>query len=202
MTEETEPKSRFAARLGVSKARVSQLINQGLPLNNGKVPVNRAIAWLRENGRLASALEEQPEEPAGADQPGPAADQPAGTDPALDALADRLARGDLLSWSEAQRVKENYLARLRQLEYHRKSEELVDVDAVISEVARRFNNVRSRLMQLPYQAAPRVAGQDATTVASLLFEDVRDILTELSGRHSADDGRDVAEEALDRERSR
>jgi len=45
---ETETKSQFAARLGVSKGRVSQWVNEGMPLTtSGQVPVDRALEWVR-----------------------------------------------------------------------------------------------------------------------------------------------------------
>lgn len=187
--------SAFAKRHGRAKATATKWKGEGLLAldDQGRVKVAESDALLAAAGRIEGASKSAPNSDA--------APAPAGADPALDELAERLASGEMLSTPEAERVKQNYLARLRQLEYQRKSEELVDIDAVISEVGRRFNNVRSRLMQLPYQAAPRVAGQDAKTVADLLFADVRDILTELSGRDSDDGGRDVAATALDRDRS-
>ncbi|MEO1511998.1 MAG: hypothetical protein AAFU70_08000 [Planctomycetota bacterium] len=43
-------KAAFADMVGVSKARVSQLISKGLPLTAaGKVPRDEALAWYREN---------------------------------------------------------------------------------------------------------------------------------------------------------
>lgn len=45
-------KSAFAARLGVSAGRVSQMVKTGLPvLDNGRVPVDAADAWYRANIR-------------------------------------------------------------------------------------------------------------------------------------------------------
>lgn len=44
---ETLLKSEFAARLRVSKARVSQMIQMGLPLTtDGKVEVSAALNWI------------------------------------------------------------------------------------------------------------------------------------------------------------
>ena len=45
-------KSAFAAHLGVSKGRISQMIRDGLPvLDNGRVPVDAASAWYAANVR-------------------------------------------------------------------------------------------------------------------------------------------------------
>jgi len=57
---DTLNKSEFASRLGLSKARVSQLVKAGLPLTiDGRVPVVAAEAWIAENvepGRLPAQL--------------------------------------------------------------------------------------------------------------------------------------------------
>lgn len=43
----TEPKSAFAVRIGLSRARVSQLVNDGMPLApSGEVLIDAALAWL------------------------------------------------------------------------------------------------------------------------------------------------------------
>jgi hypothetical protein len=43
-------KKEFAARLGLSPARISQLVEQGLPVEaSGRVPVEKATAWYAAN---------------------------------------------------------------------------------------------------------------------------------------------------------
>lgn len=45
-------KSAFAGHIGVSKGRISQMIRDGLPvLDNGRVPVEAAVAWYHANIR-------------------------------------------------------------------------------------------------------------------------------------------------------
>lgn len=48
--EEAVTKAEFARQIGVSRARVSQLVGQGLPvLHSGKVPVRQAHDWVATN---------------------------------------------------------------------------------------------------------------------------------------------------------
>lgn len=45
-----ETKTEFAARVGLTKARISQLIGQGLPVRaDGKVDVEAGLAWMEKN---------------------------------------------------------------------------------------------------------------------------------------------------------
>lgn len=46
---ECESKSEFARRIGVSAGRVSQLIQRGLPVQDGRIPIGAALKWLDEN---------------------------------------------------------------------------------------------------------------------------------------------------------
>ncbi|MEW9838333.1 hypothetical protein [Mesorhizobium marinum] len=47
---ETSSKSAFARRLSLSKSRVSQLVAQGMPVNeDGSIPVAEALRWFRAN---------------------------------------------------------------------------------------------------------------------------------------------------------
>lgn len=193
-TDQTESKTQFAARLGVSKARVSQLSKQGLPLNKGRVPVKRALDWLRANGKLAETLDRQPA-PGRANAPATESEI-VGQDEALDSLAARLASGDMLSTAEAHRVKENYLARLRMLQFHRESERVVDIEAVADVVTKQFSTVRAKLLALPHSAAPLAAHQDVNAVVKVLNDKVHECLEELSAAGQPEGGEEVAREAL------
>lgn len=59
--------------------------------------------------------------------------------------------------AEAARLKENYLAKLRQLEFDQKSGAVVDVAEVGREVASEYAAVRAALLAVPAKVAPRVA---------------------------------------------
>ena len=168
MSDALETKAKFGRRIGVSGQRVGQMAKRGqvVTTDGGRIRVNDSLSILRAAGKL----------PQEGDQP-----EPEAADPALDSLSERLAQGEMLTWSEAQRAKENFLARLRQLEYEQKAGELVPIDDVEREHASRCQRIRSRLLALPHQAAPRAAGQDAIAIKAVLDDIVREALEELSG---------------------
>lgn len=64
---------------------------------------------------------------------------------------------NLQSYMEATRMKENYLALLRQLEYDLKAKTVVPVEDVAREVGKRYATVRSKLLAIPTNIAPRLA---------------------------------------------
>jgi phage terminase Nu1 subunit (DNA packaging protein) len=109
-------------------------------------------------------------------------------DEALQRLRDAHAP---LSLAEAQRVKENYLAKLRQLEFDKLTGQVVHIDDVVKEVAAVFSTVKNVLRGLPSKLAPRVlACADAQEAEEIMRADIDQALTELSSE--SDD--DVAEE--------
>lgn len=65
-------------------------------------------------------------------------------------------RGADMSREEAQRVKENYLALLHQLDYHQKSGAVVAVQEVAQAVGEEYAKVRTRLLAIPSECAPRL----------------------------------------------
>jgi hypothetical protein len=74
--------------------------------------------------------------------------------------ADRIVRDEGCaphSLAEAERIKENYLALLRQLEYDQKSGAVVAVDDVAQAVAGEYAVLRNRPLSIPAEVAPRVA---------------------------------------------
>ena len=76
------------------------------------------------------------------------------------------------SYDEARRIKENYLALLNQLEYDQKSGAVVAVTDVAGAVGATLAKVRTRLLAIPAEQAPRV--HRVKTVA-----EVQDLLQEL-----------------------
>lgn len=85
------------------------------------------------------------------------------------------------SLAEAERIKENYLAKLKQLEYDLKSGEVVRVADVMQIVASQYAVVRSRLLSLPAKTAPRAAILAAATeVQALLQAEINEALTALA----------------------
>ncbi|WP_175829707.1 hypothetical protein [Burkholderia cepacia] len=72
--------------------------------------------------------------------------------------ADRLlaATGANMNFDEARRVKENYLALQAQLEYDRDAGLVVAVQDVTRAVGEEYAKVRTRLLAIPAEHAPRI----------------------------------------------
>ncbi len=106
----------------------------------------------------------------GADTTRPNADTAASVDEALRlfeqqaaAVTERVLNG--ASYSDALRIKENYLALLRQLEYSIKAGAVIDLAAAEETVFELFRGVRDAWLNWPARVAPLIA-------ADLDFEDV------------------------------
>ncbi|EJM20182.1 hypothetical protein PMI21_01084 [Pseudomonas sp. GM18] len=67
-----------------------------------------------------------------------------------------IATGANMTIDEAKRVKENYLALREQLEYDRESRQVVAVEDVVKAVGDEYAKVRSRLLAIPSEHAPRI----------------------------------------------
>lgn len=80
----------------------------------------------------------------------------AGETPAQAAERIVTAGGADMDLAEAERVKENYLALLRQLEYDQKSGAVVPVADVAKAVGEEYAKVRTRLLAIPAEQAPRL----------------------------------------------
>ena len=68
-----------------------------------------------------------------------------------------IATGADMSIDEAKRVKENYLALREQLDYDRESKQVVAVEDVARAVGDEYAKVRSRLLAIPSEHAPRIS---------------------------------------------
>ena len=87
------------------------------------------------------------------------------------------------SRAEATRRKENYLARLRQLEYDKRSSLVVLREDAAAEVADRYSRLKSRLMPLGAEIAPRLAplsDKSAAEIKAVVDAAVRSALEELT----------------------
>lgn len=62
----------------------------------------------------------------------------------------------LLSLADAEKLKENYLGRLKQLEYDLKAGSVVPVAEVTRIVEAEYASVRTRLLAIPAEQAPRI----------------------------------------------
>ena len=103
------------------------------------------------------------------------------------------------SHAEAARIKENYLALLRQIEFDQKSAAVVPIDVVIAGVVEQSARIRNKLLSLPTRVAPRAAVlRSSEEVRALVESEVALILQELTldghGHVSIDDVRDLLRE--------
>ena len=142
----------FARRDGCAHTLVNRAIKSGYfsRLPDGTLdPALVGTGW-REENRRGGTVSTPVSTPVSTLRPD--------ADEALDAAADDLlARsGAALSLAEAERLKENYLARLRQLEYDVKSGLVVPVAEVAKEVGAQYAQVRTRLLAIPAEQAPNL----------------------------------------------
>ncbi len=98
------------------------------------------------------------------------------------------ASGANMDLAEAERVKENYLALLRQLEYDQKSGAVVPVVDVAKAVADNYAKVRTRLLAIPAEQAPRLHRcKTPVEVQDILRAIVVEALEELAGDRTSSD---------------
>jgi len=92
-----------------------------------------------------------------------------------------IATGMELSTDEARQMKENYLALLNQLEYDQKSGLVVLVADVAKAVGEEYAKVRTRLLSIPAEQAPRINRlKTVTEVQDALQELITEALEELT----------------------
>lgn len=91
------------------------------------------------------------------------------------------ATGPTMDQAEAERVKENYLALLRQLEYDQKSGAVVAVADVAAAVGKQFASVRTKLLAIPAEQAPAVHRcKTVVEVQALLLQIITEALEDLT----------------------
>lgn len=92
-----------------------------------------------------------------------------------------VASGADMDLDEARRVKENYLALLNQLEYDKESGAVVAVADVIKAVGEEYARVRTRLLAIPAEQAPRIQRlKTVLEVQDALQQIIVDALEELT----------------------
>lgn len=92
-----------------------------------------------------------------------------------------IATGAEMTIDEAKQMKENYLALLNQLEYDQKSGAVVLVSDVAKAVGEEYAKVRTRLLAIPAEQAPRVHRlKTVTEVQDVLQELITEALEELT----------------------
>jgi len=164
--------NEFAKRDGCSRALVRRGIAQGklIAFDDGSIDASLiGTPWRkRALGRKSAKTGEKP----------------AKTTQKPPNLANTV--NSLESYAEAQRRKENYLARLRQLEFEVKSGRLVDAATVRKRVFGLAREDREALTGWPAQVAPLIAaeiGADQVKLAVALDLHVRKFLAERTQLH-------------------
>lgn len=172
----------FAAHREVSRKTVTGWKQRGLLVltEDGQVDVAASDRVLLEHGILLPA-----EDKVTAKVTTPPPVTPGNEDD--DDIREEAARllsadgGELWSKADAERVKENYAARLKQLEYDRESGKVVEVDDVVVAVASEYAVVRNRLLGIGAKLAPDLATlQSASEIMALIDEEITEALNELT----------------------
>ncbi|WP_353191399.1 hypothetical protein [Pandoraea pnomenusa] len=112
-----------------------------------------------------------------------ATDAPLGSGESADAGAERILSGnvELLDFDAARCFKENYLGLKAQLEYDRDSGQVVDVAEVAKAVGSEYAKVRTRLLSIPAEQAPRLHRcKTPAELQDMLQEIITEALEELT----------------------
>jgi hypothetical protein len=148
----------FAKRSGLDDKQVRRGIESGrlAKLSDGTLdPALVGTDW-RKSVRPRAAKSPSVRAPVSAQRDvsaPPAADHESPSQAAERIIAQSGAPYDLL---EAERIKENFLALLRQLEYDQKSGQVVSVTEVARAVGQEYAKVRTRLLAIPAEQTPRL----------------------------------------------
>ena len=165
-------KADYSRRHGVSKAAVQKWEkNNWLVMVDGSVDIEKSDAQLDRYRHSKDGRARKP------------ASSPVEPSETPQQAAERILRdfGADMSFEEAKRVKENYLALLNQLEYDQKARAVVAVDDVASVVGQAFAKARTRLMAIPSEHAPQVQRlKTVTEVQDYLHSIIVEALTELT----------------------
>ena len=88
--------------------------------------------------------------------------------------------GDSMTFDEARRVKENYLALLNQIDYDTKSGRVVLAEEVAKVVGDNYAKARTRLLAIPSEESPRIHRlKTVIEVQDALLEVITDALESL-----------------------
>lgn len=112
-----------------------------------------------------------------------AAEAPLASGESSEAAAERILSGnvELLNFDEARCFKENYLGLKAQLEYDRDSGLVVDVTEVAKAVGSEYAKVRTRLLSIPAEQAPRLHRcKTPAELQDMLQEIITEVLEELT----------------------
>lgn len=164
----------FAAWRGVSRKTVTLWKQKGLLSmgEDGLVNVEASDALLLGHGIMLPSRAEGNSGPE--PRPKVVKEDPAASVAPIDGR-------DFWSRAEAERVKENYAAKLRQLDYDRESGLVAEIEDVAIAVATELSLVRNKLMNIGSRVAPRVAVmRSAEEIKAMIDAEVVLALEELS----------------------
>lgn len=180
MTETLLNRSEFGRRLGVNEKQVRRWIEQGkLPdRDDGKLPASLVDEGLRKPNRRKPGRSDVSD----AIKPGETAED----------AAERIVLEEghaPLSLTEAVRIKENYIAKLKQLEYDLKAGEVVLISDVRAIVVAEYAKVRTRLTAIGAEVAPHGVLLNKPTELQALYDvALGEAMDELTlDRHGTDD---------------
>ena len=196
----TSTQAEFARQKNVSRKTVTKWKERGLlsMTPDGLVKIKES-EWLLSdrapNYRGGTAKGRAPGVEPKAPAPSPAPKLQANETPEQAAERIVVAEGRApYQLAEAIRIKENYLALLRQLEFDVKSGAVVPIDTVIAGIVEQSSRIRNKLLNIATRVAPRAAVlRSAEEVRALVEAEVTLVLQELTldgqGRVSLDDVR-------------
>lgn len=165
----------FAAHRGVSRKTVTGWKQRGLLVltEDGQVDVAASDRLLLEHGISAAKVTAPLPVTLGNED-----------DSDIHEEAARLLSADgaeLWSKADAERVKENYAARLKQLEFDRESGKVVEIDDVVVAVASEYAVVRNRLLGIGSKVAPDLTTlQSAEEIKAIIDAEVTEALNQLT----------------------
>jgi len=181
--------SEFAALHGVSRKTVTKWKERGwLVFDGDDVNVdesNKLLKRYRRDGAPAvtQAVTQEPQGNKRKTVTQAASEVTLSAGESAEAAAERILTGavELLSFDEARRFKENYLGLMAQLEYDRDSGLVVDVTEVAKAVGAEYAKVRTRLLSIPAEQAPRLHRcKTPAELQDMLQEIITEALEELT----------------------
>lgn len=167
-----------ARAIGINKSTLSRQIKAGsIRAHNGKVRLSEVLEDRAANIDLTQSHRRSAGATVHATAGATGSVSAENGEPAV------LLDGRLVSFSEAQRLKENYLGRLRQLEFETKSGRLIDADVAKTRVFELARAERDALVNWPARVAPLIAaeiGANQVALAVAMEKHVRQFLAERS----------------------
>lgn len=149
--------SEFARRAGCDRKQVARAVQKGLISkgNDGLLDAAQADGnWRKPNRRTASRGVGQQVRQLAVVPGGGTTCAPGET--IAEAVERIVTEQPLLAIADALKLKENYLGRLKQLEYDQKAGSVVLIGEVSKAVGEEYSTVRRKLLAIPAEHAPAI----------------------------------------------